>query len=128
MRKIYCLFLFFLGIIAPALAQEAYQAFHHHELNETNARLVGWLVDFELDGRFVRRVAAMLEPTLPEALDRFQRALKRIGVDRALKRAGVRDGDMVRCGEFEFEWSDAVHRDLPALKADHRTRIGVGKR
>ena len=33
-------------------AENAYQAFHHHELNETNARLVGWLVDFELDGRF----------------------------------------------------------------------------
>lgn len=35
-----------------AVAQDAYQAFHHHELNETNARLVGWLTDFELDGRF----------------------------------------------------------------------------
>ena len=28
------------------------QAVYHHELNETNARLVGWLVDFELDERF----------------------------------------------------------------------------
>ncbi len=27
------------------------QAFHHHDLNEINARLVGWLVDHELDGR-----------------------------------------------------------------------------
>jgi hypothetical protein len=35
-----------------AVAQDAYQAFHHHELNETNARLVGWLTDYELDGRF----------------------------------------------------------------------------
>ncbi|MBI3564916.1 MAG: hypothetical protein HY079_06960, partial [Elusimicrobia bacterium] len=35
-----------------AAAEDAYQAFHHHELNETNARLVGWLTDFELDGRF----------------------------------------------------------------------------
>jgi hypothetical protein len=26
------------------------QAFHHHELNEANARLVGWLTDLELDG------------------------------------------------------------------------------
>jgi hypothetical protein len=30
----------------------ALQAYHHHELNEMNARLVGWLVDFELDRRF----------------------------------------------------------------------------
>jgi hypothetical protein len=35
-----------------AAREGAFQAFHHHELNETNARLVGWLADFELDGRF----------------------------------------------------------------------------
>jgi len=35
-----------------AVRENAFQAFHHHELNETNARLVGWLVDFELDRRF----------------------------------------------------------------------------
>lgn len=35
-----------------AIRESALQVFHHHELNEANARLVGWLVDFELDGRF----------------------------------------------------------------------------
>lgn len=35
-----------------AAAENAFQAFHYHELNETNARLVGWLVDFEMDRRF----------------------------------------------------------------------------
>lgn len=30
------------------------QAFHHSTLNEINARLVGWLVDLELDGRIER--------------------------------------------------------------------------
>ncbi|HAM35268.1 MAG TPA: GTPase ObgE [Elusimicrobia bacterium] len=83
---------------------------------------------FELDGRFVRRAAAMLEASLPEAVERFQQALKRIGVDRALKHAGIKDGDLVRCGEFEFEWSDAARRPLPRLKRDRRTRIGVGKK
>ena len=29
-----------------------YLAFHYHELNETLARLVGWSIDHELDGRF----------------------------------------------------------------------------
>ncbi|MDD5656270.1 MAG: GTPase ObgE [Elusimicrobia bacterium] len=82
---------------------------------------------FELEGRFVRRAAAMLDASLPEAVERFQSALKRIGVDRALKRAGIREGDLVRCGEFEFEWSDASRR-LPRLRRDRRTRIGVGKK
>ncbi len=83
---------------------------------------------FELEGRFVRRATAMLEATLPEAVHRFQGSLKRIGVDRALRRAGIRSGDKVRCGSFEFEWSDAVHRALPTLKSDPRTRIGIGKK
>jgi len=83
---------------------------------------------FELDGRFVRRAAAMLEESLPEAVERFQRSLRRIGVDRALQRAGIREGDRVRCGEFEFEWTDDLRRPLPRLKRDRRTRIGVGKK
>ena len=37
---------------ARAARENVLQPFHHHELNETNARLVGWLVDFELDHRF----------------------------------------------------------------------------
>jgi hypothetical protein len=37
---------------ARAARENALQAFHHHELNETNARLVGWMVDFERDARF----------------------------------------------------------------------------
>lgn len=36
---------------ARAEREGVYQAFHHHELNETNARLTGWLIDLELDGR-----------------------------------------------------------------------------
>lgn len=37
---------------ARAARENALLAFHHHELNETNARLVGWLVDYEMDRRF----------------------------------------------------------------------------
>ena len=83
---------------------------------------------FELTGRFVLRAAAMLEASLPEAVQRFQLSLKRIGVDRALTRAGIKDGDLVRCGEFEFEWSGEKRRRLPHLKRDKRTRIGIGKK
>ncbi|MCX5796736.1 MAG: GTPase ObgE [Elusimicrobia bacterium] len=83
---------------------------------------------FVLEGRFVNRAAAMLDPSLPEAVERFQTALKRIGVDRALKHAGIQDGDLVRCGDYEFEWTDAPRRPLPRLKGDRRTRIGVGKK
>ncbi|MBI5211597.1 MAG: GTPase ObgE [Elusimicrobia bacterium] len=62
---------------------------------------------FALTGSFVTRAASMLKSELPEAVERFQAVLKRIGVDRALRAAGVREGDTVLCGSLQFEWSEA---------------------
>ena len=83
---------------------------------------------FALRGKYVERVSAMLDVSLPEAIQRYQNTLRRIGVDRALKKAGIKAGDKVRCGEFEFEWSDKTNRQLPIKRGDKRTRIGVGKK
>jgi GTP-binding protein len=83
---------------------------------------------YTLRGKYVERVSAMLDVSLPEAIQRYQNTLKRIGVDRTLKKAGIKAGDKVRCGAFEFTWSDAAHRKLPMKRGDKRTRIGVGKK
>ncbi len=83
---------------------------------------------FVLRGKFVERASAMLDVSLPEAISRYQHTLKRIGVERAFKKAGIKEGDKVRCGEFEFEWSDAPLKRLKAKRADGRTRIGIGKK
>jgi GTP-binding protein len=40
----------------------------------------------------------------PDALIHVQRRLKRIGVDRALVRAGAKDGDPVKIGGMEFSY------------------------
>jgi GTP-binding protein len=40
----------------------------------------------------------------PDALVYVQQRLQRIGVDRALARAGARDGDVVRIGDTELEY------------------------
>ena len=60
----------------------------------------GWRVR----GVHVERVAAMTPFNLPEAVSRFQRQLRAMGVEEALKQAGVRSGDTVRIGEEELEW------------------------
>ncbi len=83
---------------------------------------------FLLRGKFVERASAMLDISLPEAINRYQHTLKRIGVDRALKKAGVKAGDRVRCGEYEFEWSNNPVKRIAAKPADGRTRINVGKK
>ncbi len=55
-------------------------------------------------GRQAERAVALSDLTDVGALAYAQGRLKRLGVDRALARAGAREGDRVRIGAFEFEW------------------------
>jgi GTP-binding protein len=55
-------------------------------------------------GRAAERAVAVNDLTNLQALDYVQYRLKRLGVDRALARAGAREGDTVRIGKFEFEY------------------------
>jgi GTPase len=64
------------------------------------ARDGGW----QVLGRPALRAVALSDLTNAEALTYAQGRLRRLGVDRALARAGVRTGDRVRIGEFEFEY------------------------
>jgi GTP-binding protein len=52
----------------------------------------------------VERVAAMTPFVLPEAVARFQRQLRAMGIVEALEGAGVQHGDTVRIGDQELEW------------------------
>ncbi|RMH67729.1 MAG: DUF1967 domain-containing protein, partial [Actinomyces sp.] len=53
-----------------------------------------------------RRAVALSDLTDPQALDYAQQRLRTLGVDRALRRAGARDGDLVTIGDFAFEYHD----------------------
>lgn len=59
---------------------------------------------FRVRGRRVERVAAMTDWNNDEAVARFQRILRAIGVLDALQRAGVKPGDTVFIGNSELEW------------------------
>jgi GTPase len=59
-----------------------------------------WLVA----GRAAERAVALSDITIPEALQYAQSRLRSLGVDRAMTRAGVRAGDLVRIGGFTFEY------------------------
>jgi GTP-binding protein len=37
---------------------------------------------------------------------RFQKLMGFLGVEDGLRKAGIRQGDMVLIGEFELEWQD----------------------
>ncbi len=63
----------------------------------------GWRVS----GAAVERAAAMTYWDEYQSIRRFQRILKTLGVEDALRKAGVQTGDTVMIGEeFELEWQD----------------------
>ena len=59
---------------------------------------------FIVKGRPAERAVAVSDITNVQALAYVQGRLKRLGVDRALARAGAREGDLVRIGGFTFEY------------------------
>lgn len=59
---------------------------------------------FTVRGRKVERLIAMTDLSRPQAVDYLQKELKRLGVTKALEKAGVRTGDLVRIGAEELVW------------------------
>jgi GTP-binding protein len=55
-------------------------------------------------GRRIERLVAQTNFDNEESAERFQRELVRLGIDDALRKAGVRRGDLVRIGAAELEW------------------------
>lgn len=62
----------------------------------------GWLVK----GEAIERSAAMTYWEHRESVRRFQRLMETIGVDQALREAGIEEGDTVFVGEYALEWQD----------------------
>ena len=62
----------------------------------------GW----QVRGASIERAAKMTYWEHDGSLRRFQLLLERLGVDEALRKAGVEEGDTVMVGDFELEWKD----------------------
>ncbi|MDT0270951.1 Obg family GTPase CgtA, partial [Streptomyces sp. DSM 44915] len=63
---------------------------------------------WRVSGRSAERVVAMADLTNEEALEYVQVRLRRMGVERALARAGAREGDIVRVGPVELEYQEGI--------------------
>lgn len=57
-------------------------------------------------GKSIERVAAMTYWEHDDGVRRFQRSLTRLGVEDALRQAGVKPGDSVHIGDYELEWEE----------------------
>jgi GTP-binding protein len=65
---------------------------------------------YQVRGKRVERLVAQTNFENEESAERFQRDLARLGIDVALRRAGVRPGDTVRIGNTELEWEPIEER------------------
>ena len=61
---------------------------------------------FTVYGRSAERAVALNDLTNMEALQFIQSSLEKLGVSKALKRAGIKEGDTVKIGQLEFEFHE----------------------
>ena len=59
---------------------------------------------WEVTGERIEKIVSMTSFTSDDAYKRFAVKMRNIGLDEALRIAGVEDGDTVRILDFEFDW------------------------
>lgn len=65
---------------------------------------------YRITGGRVEQLARGLDWASPDAAAYFQRLLQRNGIEKELRRLGVKDGDTVRIGVKELEWTESGPR------------------
>ncbi len=60
---------------------------------------------FHVRGSEIEKWVAMTNFNIPDALERFYKILRRMGVLKELKKKGVQDGDTVYCGKEEMTFT-----------------------
>jgi len=82
---------------------------------------------WEVTGRAAERAVGFSDMTDDGAIREAVRRLRRLGVDRALARAGAHDGDEVHVGQVSFTWvRDQPEGVLEAAKAAREGRRSTG--
>ncbi len=62
--------------------------------------------EWRISGAAIERAASMTYWQHDGSVRRFQKIMATLGVDEALRNAGVQEGDTVAIGEFELEWQE----------------------
>ncbi|MBI2263862.1 MAG: GTPase ObgE [Armatimonadetes bacterium] len=73
-------------------------------LSDREFRIVSSEEGFVVSGKQVEKMVAMTDLDNDEACVRLQMRLERLGLEQALQDAGVKPGDRVAIGEWEFEY------------------------
>ena len=84
------------------LEQPVYRVESDPNLFSITSTSNGWRVT----GESIERSAAMTYWDHYQSVNRFQRILEALGIDQALREAGIQEGDTVFIGEYELEWEN----------------------
>lgn len=63
---------------------------------------------FVVEGEKVERLVKMTNFDYQESILRFAKKIRQMGIEDALREKGAQEGDTVRIGKFEFEFSDSL--------------------
>jgi GTP-binding protein len=61
---------------------------------------------WRVSGAAIERAAAMTFWEHDGSVRRFQRLMKSLGVDDALRNSGIQEGDTVAISDYELDWQD----------------------
>jgi len=91
---------------APAIVEKEDDTFKMYALDPTQPDFVINKSEegFELTGTKLRLIFERTDFTKDEAVKRFARQLRGLGVDEALRKEGAKHGDTIKIFDFEFEF------------------------
>lgn len=61
---------------------------------------------YQVSGSRIENLVNMTNMDQEESLQKFQRTIERMGLEDALREMGIKEGDLVRIADFEFEYSE----------------------
>lgn len=91
-----------IDVATPSEGEKVYRLETKKELFTISKEKGVWIVKGEEVDRIIRKVNI----TDYESLFFLHRKLNELGLDKALKKAGIHDGDTVKIGNYEMKWED----------------------
>ncbi len=90
----------------PVVTKDTLVPVYHPQTDPRQYEIQRIPTGWRITGASIESAAAMTYWENDDSIRRFQRILKALGIDEALRQAGVKGGDMVSVGEYELEWTD----------------------
>lgn len=90
----------------PTATRESVIPIYHPHIDPRKYEIHRVSSGWRITGASIERAAAMTYWENDASIRRFQKILETLGVDEALRKAGIKAGDMVNIGDYELEWSD----------------------